>query len=236
MILSERDSPEHADAASLMDRMYRRQRYVYDASRKFYLLGRDELIESLAVPSHGSVLEIGCGTGRNLVKTARTYPDARCFGLDVSLEMLDTACQAVDRAGLGHRVRLARADAACFKPEALFGRPSFDRIFISYALSMIPPWRDVLMQSAERLSPGGTLHVVDFGDQSGLPVWFRSGLNRWLGWFDVTPRADLRLAIHDVTTALNMRGRVASLFRGYAVHAVVERSHPAAALSRTPHA
>ena len=224
MILSELNPRAPDDAASLMDRMYRRQRYVYDVSRKFYLLGRDELIESLAIPSGGSVLEIGCGTGRNLVKAARTYPAARCFGLDVSLEMLDTACQAVNRAGLGDRVRLARADATCFKPEALFGQASFDRIFISYALSMIPPWRDVLMRSAECLSAGGSLHVVDFGDQSDLPAWFRSGLNKWLGWFDVTPRTDLRLAVNDVATALNMRGRVASLFRGYAVHAVVKRA------------
>jgi S-adenosylmethionine-diacylgycerolhomoserine-N-methlytransferase len=224
MILSEMNPRAPDDAASLMDRMYRRQRYIYDASRKFYLLGRDELIESLALPPGGSVLEIGCGTGRNLVKAARTYPTALCFGLDVSLEMLDTACQAVNRAGLGDRIRLAKADATCFKPGALFGQPSFDRIFISYTLSMIPPWRDVLMHSAECLSAGGSLHVVDFGDQSGLPAWFQSGLTRWLGWFDVTPRADLRLAVNDVATALNMRGRVASLFRGYAVHAVVERA------------
>ena len=116
------------------------------------------------------------------------------------------------------------AMTTCFKPEALFGQASFDRIFISYALSMIPPWRDVLMRSAECLSADGSLHVVDFGDQSGLPIWFRFGLNKWLGWFDVTPRTDLRLSVNDVATALNMRGRVASLFRGYAVHAVVERA------------
>ena len=224
MILSENPPEEQGSAASLMDRMYRRQRYVYDASRKFYLLGRDELIDDLAVPAGGSVLEIGCGTGRNLIRVARAYPAARCFGLDVSIEMLDTACQALSHARLNDRIRLARADAACFDPEALFKQPSFDRIFISYALSMIPPWRDVLLRSAQCLSPGGSLHIVDFGDQSGLPPWFRSALNRWLGWFDVTPRSELRLAINDVTTALNMRGRTVSLFRGYAVHAVVERS------------
>ena len=31
--------------AALMDRIYRRQRHVYDLTRKYYLLGRDELIE-----------------------------------------------------------------------------------------------------------------------------------------------------------------------------------------------
>jgi len=50
-----------------MDRMYRHQRHIYDASRKFYLLGRDALITGLAPPKGGTILEIGCGTGRNLI-------------------------------------------------------------------------------------------------------------------------------------------------------------------------
>ncbi len=79
------------DAAALMDGMYRRQRHIYDLSRKFYLLGRDEAIARLRPAPGDRVLEIACGTGRNLVKLAQVYPDARLFGLDVSREMLATA-------------------------------------------------------------------------------------------------------------------------------------------------
>ena len=92
------------DAASLMDRMYRYQRHIYDASRKFYLLGRDRLIEELGPPEGGHVLEIGCGTGRNLVKAARAYPSIHCYGLDVSAEMLATAERSIARAGLSGRI------------------------------------------------------------------------------------------------------------------------------------
>ena len=126
-------------SSALMDQIYRRQRHIYDASRKFYLLGRDELLAGLSPPPGGSVLEIGCGTGRNLVKLAKAYPTALCHGLDVSSEMLGTAERAVGRARLGQRIRLAQADATSFDPVALFERASFDRIVISYALSMIPP-------------------------------------------------------------------------------------------------
>ena len=63
-----------SDAAALMDHMYRRQRHIYDLSRKFYLLGRDEAIARLRPAPGDKVLEIGCGTGRNLVKLAQTYP------------------------------------------------------------------------------------------------------------------------------------------------------------------
>ncbi len=206
-----------------MDRMYRRQRHIYDASRKFYLLGRDAMIADLRPPAGGSVLEIACGTGRNLVRLARTYPDIRCFGLDVSTEMLETAGRAVTRAGLRGRIRLAQGDATAFDPEALFGRNAFDRIVISYALSMIPPWRAALGEAAHRLAPGGALHVVDFGDQHGLPDAARRVLNRWLGAFHVTPRGDLPAILADMGRHPPWHATVRQKFGGYAVHGVIAR-------------
>src|SRR5262245_16282875 len=127
-----------------MDRMYRHQRHVYDLSRKYYLLGRDRLIARLALEPGQSVLEIGCGTGRNLIAAARRYPLAHLHGLDVSSAMLATARRTIARAGLASRIRLAQADATAIDAAALFGEARFDRVFISYSLSMIPAWRDVL--------------------------------------------------------------------------------------------
>src|SRR6201986_4433829 len=101
-----------ADASGAMDRMYRRQRHIYDLTRKFYLLGRDELIDGLRPPPGAAVLEIACGTGRNLIRAARLYPKARFFGLDVSEAMLQTARQNIAAAGLSGRIQLAAADAA----------------------------------------------------------------------------------------------------------------------------
>lgn len=210
-------------AARLMDRIYRRQRHVYDATRKYYLLGRDRVIAGLAPPPGGSVLEIGCGTGRNLIHIARSYPQARCFGLDVSSEMLETARAAVARAGLADRIALAQADATGFDPEALFGLPSGDRIVISYALSMIPPWRGVVAEAGRRLAPGGELHIVDFGDQSGLPGWFKAGLRRWLREFHVTPRDDLGAVLDETARTHGLSARLDRLYRGYAVHGVLAK-------------
>ena len=52
--------------AEAMDAMYRYQRHIYDLTRKYYLFGRDRMIDRLAVPEGGTVLEVACGTGRNL--------------------------------------------------------------------------------------------------------------------------------------------------------------------------
>jgi S-adenosylmethionine-diacylgycerolhomoserine-N-methlytransferase len=133
------------EATHRMNRMYRRQRYIYDGTRRYYLLGRDQLIAGLRPAAGESVLEIGCGTGRNLVLAARQYPGARFFGVDVSTEMLTSAISAISRGGLTGQIRVAHGDATAFDPRRLFGVPSFDHVMISYSLSMIPGWHRVLM-------------------------------------------------------------------------------------------
>ena len=212
-----------SDAAVLMDRMYRRQRFIYDATRKYYLLGRDQTLAELDARAGDHALEIGCGTGRNLIKLARLYPQARFYGLDVSNEMLMSARAAIARAGLSARVEVAQGDAASFDAARLFGRAEFERVLISYALSMIPPWREALDRAVDVLAPGGALSVVDFGDQAGLPRLFRAGLRRWLSAFDVTPRDALPEALAALAAARGLSCRAASHMRGYAIRAVAEK-------------
>jgi S-adenosylmethionine-diacylgycerolhomoserine-N-methlytransferase len=212
-----------SDAALLMDRMYRRQRHIYDATRKFYLLGRDDAIAALAPGPNDAVLEIGCGTGRNLIAVARRFPQARVFGLDVSSAMLASARAAIERAGLAGRITVAQADATNFDAMALFGCAAFERVLISYALSMIPPWREALARALDALAPGGALETIDFGDQAGLPPLFRAGLRRWLAAFDVSPRDTLGEALAALAADRGLRCRLAPLYRGYAIRASVER-------------
>lgn len=207
--------------AALMDSIYRRQRWIYDLTRAYYLLGRDELIAELDVPPGGRVLEIACGTGRNLDLIGRRYPSARLHGLDISEEMLRSAC-----AKLGRRARLAVADAAAFDAGVLYGTKGFDRVILSYSVSMIPDWRGALSTAARCLAPGGELHVVDFSDQAGLPAWFRQGLRAWLGKFHVTPRGELRAAMEALAAETGGRVRWRSLRRDYAQYAVLFRARP----------
>ena len=45
------------NAAQLMDEQYRYQRYVYDWSRKYYLLGRDSLLKEIKMGFNDNLLE-----------------------------------------------------------------------------------------------------------------------------------------------------------------------------------
>ncbi|MBB4285572.1 class I SAM-dependent methyltransferase [Roseospira goensis] len=213
------------DARDLMDRIYRQQRHIYDLTRKYFLLGRDRVIADLAAAEGETVCEVGCGTARNLIKMARRYPRARLMGLDASAVMLETARGKLRRQGLAERITLAHGLAQDFDPAGLFGldRP-LDHVVFSYSLSMIPPWRDSVDHALALVRPGGRVHIVDFGDQAGLPRWFRAILYWWLGLFHVQYRPELL----DHLRTLQAEGRAAvsitPLYRGYAFSAVLTRT------------
>jgi len=204
-------------APELMDRVYRHQRHVYDLTRKYYLLGRDRLIEGLEVRAGDHALELGCGTGRNLIAAAGRYPLARFHGVDISRAMLATARRNVAAAGFESRITLAQGDATRVDP-AVFETKQFDRVFFSYSLSMIPPWREALAHGVDLVAPGGRLSLVDFWQQDGLPRWFRRMLLAWLAKFHVSPPAELAHAVETLGT-----GRFERLYRGYACYAEIHR-------------
>ena len=210
------DAVSHAE---LMDITYRYQRLIYDVTRRYYLLGRDQLVQNLAPPLDGRVLEIACGTGWNLARINRAFPGRVLFGLDISEEMLRSA-----RAKLGAQVTLVQADACDFDAEALFGSDGFDRVVLSYSLSMIPDWERALRLAAAQVRLGGALHVVDFGDQTGLPRWFRRMLHTWLARFHVTPRLDLLDRMQALADEQGLQLHFEYLCRDYARYGVLTRS------------
>ena len=180
-----------------MDRIYRHQRYIYDFTRKYYLFGRDRLIGRLALKPGARLLEVGCGTARNLVLIARKYPTAKLYGLDASSVMLATAEKSLVQAGLAGRVKLVEAYAEGLSP-SLFGETEpFDAILFSYSLSMIPDWKQALRAAISALSPDGSLHIVDFGDLKGLRRPVEMLLRGWLGLFHVAPREELLMTIEN---------------------------------------
>lgn len=211
------------DARAHMDAIYRYQRYIYDITRKYYLLGRDRLLNELRPADGGSVLEVGCGTGRNLILAARRYPKARFYGFDISTEMLKTAEANIAKAGLSDRITVTQGDATQFDPQAMFGRADFDRVFVSYALSMIPPWRAVIPAALKAVARGGRLMIVDFGQQAGLPGWFRRMLFAWLRQFSVEPRADLEEELLKAAREAGAGIEFRRIYRGYSDYAVLSK-------------
>jgi S-adenosylmethionine-diacylgycerolhomoserine-N-methlytransferase len=186
------------DPARAMDRMYHVTRHVYDLTRRYYLFGRDRMLERVATDEQSATLEVGCGTARNLIRLAKRPAPGRLYGLDASHEMLETAAGSIRRASVGEivlRQGLAEQLDAC----RMFGRDTpFDTIFFSYCLSMVPAWPGAIEAALANLKPGGQIVIVDFWDQADLPSWFAAGLKRWLALFHVFYRPEVHRALVDL--------------------------------------
>lgn len=178
------------DAAQKMDQQYRYQRYVYDWSRKYYLLGREQILREIKLNNRQNLLEVGCGTGSNLYKLAYCHPVAKLYGLDASALMLQSA-RTNSRYERFRNIRFQQGLAQDFTAQQFAEPAGFDHILMSYMLSMIPDWQSAIDNAIRNLKPGGWLHIVDFSDQATMPLWFRRVLLKWLEWFHVQPNPGL---------------------------------------------
>ncbi|MGB4057408.1 MAG: methyltransferase domain-containing protein [Alphaproteobacteria bacterium] len=216
--------PDH-DAKLAMDQMYRWTRHIYDATRKYYLLGRDTLIENLNAQPGENVCEVGCGTGRNLRKMAAQYPRAWFYGLDASDEMLKTAEKSLKKKNISNLFKLKQGYAQNFSSFDLFGlEQPLDKIVFSYALSIIPPWRESIDHALTVLKNGGEIHIVDFGGQNGLPAPFRRFLFWWLKQFHVYHKPEILNYLQRLDLEKKGTLELRHLYKGYAYYAVFRKN------------
>ena len=143
---------------------YRMHAPIYDLTRWAFLFGRNKLVRYLANNLSGrrpkTILDVGCGTGKNVIALARAVPDAEIIGCDLSDAKLAKARDAVKRLlepNETRNIELINSSILTLKDR------QFDLIVCSYMLSMtgdslVP----ILHNIRQRLNPLGTLAVVDF--------------------------------------------------------------------------
>ncbi len=152
-----------------MRNYYRFQSKIYDLTRWSFLFGRKAVIRQLPIGPYDPVhiVEVGCGTGYNLVKMAQRYPAAWFTAYDVSADMIRLAKK--NTAGYSDRIRFIEAP---FSEEEADICGSADIVLFSYSLTMInPQWTELISLAVDLLKPGGHLAVVDF--HISAHPWFK---------------------------------------------------------------
>jgi ubiquinone/menaquinone biosynthesis C-methylase UbiE len=160
---------------------------------------RSKAVSRMEVEPGGRVLEVGCGTGRNLSPLRQAVGAAgQVYGVDLSEGMLAEARELCAQAGWPN-VTLIRADAADYVlPEPV------DAVIFSLSYAVIPHHEDALRHAWNQLRPGGYLVIMD----ARLPEGFLGRLLHpfvvWtsrltvLGNPDIRPWDELRKLTDDV--------------------------------------
>ena len=131
----------------------------------FWLPGgiRRKAVERLELPPGGHVLEVGCGTGRNLsLLVEAVEKSGQVYGVDVSEGMLREAQALCAREGF-ENVTLIQSDAVEYSlPETVHG------ILFSLSYATMARHQEVLRRSWNQLREDGWLVIMDAKLPSGL--------------------------------------------------------------------
>jgi SAM-dependent methyltransferase len=108
------------------------------------------------------VLDVGCGTGHEVIRMAQEFPASRFIGLDIDRRALEAAQERTLRLGLTN-ARFEERDAA-----TLDGSQQYDFIVTLDAVHDQARPDLVLAGIARSLRPGGTYLCMDIGVSSNL--------------------------------------------------------------------
>lgn len=136
-------------------RHYEKDALVYDLNRRFFLFGRNAILSLIGKTINPStILEIGCGTGSNLLKLSKTFPNAKLTGIDLSVDMLNVA-----KSKLGDNPNVILINEMFDHNSRL---PKFDLVLCSYITSTVPDLTKMLELTAATLNEKGYFACVDF--------------------------------------------------------------------------
>ena len=122
-------------------------------------------------PTNASILEIGCGTGVNLIHIAERFPGSRCVGVDISERHIAEGQKIIAATSIAN-VELRCGDVR----DAALGHGEFDYIICHGVYSWVSPslQQQLLHLIASSLSDNG----VAFVSYNVLPGWRQRGAIR----------------------------------------------------------
>ncbi len=157
----------------------------YDFSRKYFLFGRDKMLEKIKETNNKNIniLEIGAGTGRNLFLLNK-------FGFNnlFAVEPCSPMINKIKEKDKKNIIKIIEKMGDQWSVQDT--GTEIDVIYFSYALSMFDDPKAAIINAYDKLKVGGKIYIVDFGiyDGSNLFVKFLSDkFLKWLKTYHVNP-------------------------------------------------
>lgn len=155
--------------------LYQKRAKRYDLSANLYYLAgfrenayRKKAVALLGLQKGDTVVEIGCGTGLNF-RYLQHYIGftGKIIGVDLTGDMISVARERCEKNNW-RNVELIEQDASLFQfPESVAG------VISTFALTLIPEYKQVIAHSASALSTGKKMVLMDMK----IPNWPKPLIN-----------------------------------------------------------
>jgi arsenite methyltransferase len=130
-----------------------------------------------ALPSHATVVDIGCGAGMDLLLAASAVgPGGRAIGIDMTEAMAERARASARALGFAH-VDVRAGDALDVPVDS----ESVDFVISNGVLNLAPDKRRAFGEMYRILKPGGEFLYGDIIVASELSESIRRNINLWTG-------------------------------------------------------
>ena len=190
-------------------------RSIYSVTKPLFCYGENNFLDDLNPKGGETICEIGCGACSNLVKILKRNQNVKLIGFDYPEEKIKLARKVLREKGLEKSIKVISGLAH----EHVFDE-QVDRFIFSYSLSSIPRPKEVLTNVFQQLPPGGTVHIVDFGNFEWWPTIVKSPLIGFLNLFQVFPEPQI-MDMFEYNKECNMELR--KKLGGYSFLAVLRR-------------
>ena len=162
-----------------MERHYDKIAKFYDIFEQFFCpssKARGIAIERLGLKPGYTVLELGCGGGKNMpLLHEKVGGQGWVVGVDISKEMLKRARARQQKCKL-HRLSLFQCDALKFAPAVM----DFDAILFCLSYHTMPNHKEVLAHAWKLLRAGGRLVIMDARPPPGFLGRLSLPVAEWL--------------------------------------------------------
>ena len=145
------------------------------ATASFAGVGNPHSID--AISPGQTVVDIGCGAGMDVLLAAkRVGPSGRAIGVDMTLQMRESALNAAEAIGLTS-VEVRAGDAEALPVDD----SSVDVVISNGVLNLVPDKKRAYAEIARVLRPGGRLLLADIAVEFELDEDTRSDIDLWTG-------------------------------------------------------
>lgn len=128
----------------------------------FYQAVHQRMLSYSEFPQDAHILDLGCGTGKLLMRLGKFYPQLTGVGLDLSPKMIE---QAKAKNNYSDRLNFMVGNAE----EQPFEDNTFDAVFNTISFLHYPHPEKVLAEVYRVLKPGGNFYLADYGEGELLP-------------------------------------------------------------------